>query len=63
MRARISLLKYLNSLLTPLLHYVDVTVYENEERFYNSPIVTRSLCLSVSVLDVCSGLGCCVFRC
>jgi predicted RNA-binding protein associated with RNAse of E/G family len=30
LRARFSLIKYLNRLVTPLLYYIDISIYDNE---------------------------------
>src|SRR6185437_11667904 len=43
MRARIALLKYMNRLVTPLLHYVDVSVYEDEAKYYRDSVVIKEL--------------------
>jgi len=43
MRARISLLKYMNRLVMPLLHYVDVSVYDDEAKYYRDTVVMREL--------------------
>jgi hypothetical protein len=34
MRARVAVLKYMNRLVTPLLFFVDVSVFEDEARYY-----------------------------
>eukprot|EP00475_Leptophrys_vorax_P015607 TRINITY_DN2190_c0_g1_i1.p1 TRINITY_DN2190_c0_g1~~TRINITY_DN2190_c0_g1_i1.p1 ORF type:complete len:1987 (+),score=619.90 TRINITY_DN2190_c0_g1_i1:517-5961(+) len=47
-RYRFSIIKHINRLVTPLLHYVDVTMFESNEDEYRSPEAVKKLIQSMS---------------